>query len=81
MGFPSARPGIVIKQISSALKSSGRGHWTKSKSELGVGGKDGLFDDIKSLERRACQFVVTSWKANKSTDLARPSRPTKFGWR
>jgi hypothetical protein len=29
------------------LKSSGIGHATKSKIELGVGGKDGLFDDIK----------------------------------
>jgi hypothetical protein len=29
------------------LKSSGIGHETKSKIELGVGGKDGLFDDIK----------------------------------
>ena len=29
------------------LKSSGIGHDTKSKIELGVGGKDGYFDDIK----------------------------------
>jgi hypothetical protein len=29
------------------LKSAGIGHATKSKIELGVGGKDGLFDDIK----------------------------------
>jgi hypothetical protein len=29
------------------LKSSGIGHSTKSKIELGVAGKDGLFDDIK----------------------------------
>src|SRR5262245_27546264 len=29
------------------LKSSGIGHPTKSKIELGVGGKDGYFDDIK----------------------------------
>ena len=28
-------------------KSSGIGHATKSKIELGVGGKDGWFDDIK----------------------------------
>jgi hypothetical protein len=28
-------------------KSSGIGHATKSKTELGVGGKDGFFDDIK----------------------------------
>ena len=28
-------------------KSSGIGHATKSKIELGVGGKDGFFDDIK----------------------------------
>jgi hypothetical protein len=29
------------------LKASGIGHATKSKIELGVGGKDGCFDDIK----------------------------------
>jgi hypothetical protein len=29
------------------LKSAGIGHPTKSKIELGVGGKDGYFDDIK----------------------------------
>lgn len=29
------------------LKSSGIGHPTKSKIEFGVGGKDGLFDDVK----------------------------------
>jgi hypothetical protein len=29
------------------LKSSGISHPTKSKIELGVGGKDGSFDDIK----------------------------------
>ena len=29
------------------LKSSGIGHATKSKIELGVAGKDGVFDDIK----------------------------------
>jgi hypothetical protein len=29
------------------LKSSGIGHATKSKIELGVAGKDGIFDDIK----------------------------------
>jgi hypothetical protein len=29
------------------LKSSGIGHPTKSKIELGVGGKDGWFDDLK----------------------------------
>jgi hypothetical protein len=29
------------------LKSSGIGHPTKSKIELGVGGKDGYFDDLK----------------------------------
>ena len=29
------------------LKSPGIGHVTKSKIELGVGGKDGFFDDIK----------------------------------
>jgi hypothetical protein len=29
------------------LKSGGIGHATKSKIELGVAGKDGMFDDIK----------------------------------
>jgi hypothetical protein len=29
------------------FKSSGIGHETKSKIELGVAGKDGFFDDIK----------------------------------
>ena len=29
------------------LKSSGIGHASKSKIEIGVAGKDGLFDDIK----------------------------------
>jgi len=32
------------------LKSSGIGHATKSKIELGVAGKDGYFDDIKVWE-------------------------------
>jgi hypothetical protein len=35
------------------LKSSGIGHATKSKIELGVGGKDGLFDDIKVWDAAA----------------------------
>ena len=34
-------------QPAAYLKSSGIGHATKSKIELGVGGKDGYFDDIK----------------------------------
>jgi len=34
-------------QPAAFLKSSGIGHATKSKIELGVAGKDGLFDDIK----------------------------------
>lgn len=34
-------------QPAAYLKSSGIGHTTKSKIELGVGGKDGYFDDIK----------------------------------
>ena len=34
-------------QPAAYLKSSGIGHETKSKIELGVGGKDGYFDDIK----------------------------------
>jgi hypothetical protein len=29
------------------FKSSGIGHATKSKIEVGVSGKDGFFDDIK----------------------------------
>ncbi len=35
------------------LKSSGIGHPTKSKIELGVAGKDGLFDDIKVYNAEA----------------------------
>ena len=35
------------------LKSSGIAHATKSKIELGVGGKDGFFDDIKVWQVRA----------------------------
>jgi hypothetical protein len=34
-------------QPAAILKSPGIGHATKSKIELGVAGKDGLFDDIK----------------------------------
>jgi hypothetical protein len=34
-------------QAAGYLKSPGIGHPTKSKIELGVGGKDGFFDDIK----------------------------------
>ena len=34
-------------QPAGVLKSSGIGHETKSKIELGVAGKDGFFDDIK----------------------------------
>jgi hypothetical protein len=34
-------------QPAAYLKSSGIGHETKSKIELGVAGKDGFFDDIK----------------------------------
>jgi hypothetical protein len=37
------------------LKSSGIGHATKSKIELGVGGKDGYFDDIKVWNAEAAQ--------------------------
>jgi hypothetical protein len=37
------------------LKSSGIGHATKSKIELGVGGKDGFFDDIKVWNAEAAQ--------------------------
>ena len=38
---------ILDGQPAAYLKSSGIGHATKSKIELGVGGKDGYFDDIK----------------------------------
>jgi hypothetical protein len=37
------------------LKSSGIAHPTKSKIELGVGGKDGLFDDIKVWNAEAAK--------------------------
>jgi hypothetical protein len=37
------------------LKSSGIAHATKSKIELGVGGKDGYFDDIKVWNAEAAQ--------------------------
>src|SRR5262249_61245625 len=37
------------------LKSSGIGHATKSKIELGVGGKDGLIDDIKGWNAEAAR--------------------------
>ena len=37
------------------LKSSGIGHPTKSKIELGVAGKDGLFDDIKVWNAEAAK--------------------------
>ena len=37
----------VDGQPAAYLKSSGIGHATKSKIELGVAGKDGYFDDIK----------------------------------
>lgn len=37
------------------LKSSGIGHETKSKIELGVAGKDGLFDDIKVWNAEAAK--------------------------
>ena len=36
-------------------KSSGIGHATKSKIELGVGGKDGFFDDIKVWNAEAAR--------------------------
>jgi hypothetical protein len=38
------------------LKSSGIGHRTKSKIELGVGGKDGYFDDIKVWNAEAVKL-------------------------
>ena len=37
-------------------KSSGIGHATKSKIELGVGGKDGFFDDIKVWNAEAAKL-------------------------
>jgi hypothetical protein len=37
------------------LKSPGIGHPTKSKIELGVGGKDGFFDDIKVWNAEAAK--------------------------
>jgi len=37
------------------LKSSGIGHATKSKIELGVGGKDGFFDDLKVWNAEAAR--------------------------
>jgi hypothetical protein len=37
------------------LKSSGIGHATKSKIELGVAGKDGFFDDIKVWNAEAAR--------------------------
>ena len=37
------------------LKSSGIGHATKSKIELGVAGKDGWFDDLKVWNAEATQ--------------------------
>ena len=37
------------------LKSSGIGHATKSKIELGVGGKDGFFDDLKVWNAEAAK--------------------------
>ena len=40
---------------SAYLKSSGIGHATKSKIELGVGGKDGFFDDIKVWNAEAAK--------------------------
>jgi hypothetical protein len=37
------------------LKSSGIGHATKSKIELGVAGKDGWFDDLKVWNAEAAK--------------------------
>jgi len=37
------------------FKSPGIGHATKSKIELGVGGKDGFFDDIKVWNAQAAK--------------------------
>ena len=43
---------------SAYLKSSGIGHATKSKIELGVGGKDGYFDDIKVWNAEPAKTVL-----------------------
>jgi hypothetical protein len=40
------------------LKSSGIAHATKSKIELGVGGKDGLFDDVKVWNAEAARTAA-----------------------
>lgn len=42
------------------LKSSGIGHATKSKIELGVAGKDGLFDEIKVWEAEPAKLPAVS---------------------
>jgi hypothetical protein len=42
-------------QAAAYLKSSGIGHETKSKIELGVAGKDGFFDDIKVWNAEAAK--------------------------
>ena len=47
---------LIDGQSVAYLKSSGIAHSTKSKIELGVAGKDGLFDDIKV------------WNANAAID-------------
>ena len=49
IGYPDRIVGSVALDGKPAayLKSSGIGHATKSKIELGVAGKDGYFDDIK----------------------------------
>src|SRR5690242_10779727 len=44
---------VIDGKPAAYLKSSGIGHATKSKIELGVGGKDGYFDDIKVWEAEA----------------------------
>jgi hypothetical protein len=44
---------VIDGKPAAYLKSSGIGHATKSKIELGVGGKDGYFDDIKVWKAEA----------------------------
>lgn len=46
---------LIDGKPSAYLKSPGIGHVTKSKIELGVSGKDGLFDDIKVWNAEAAK--------------------------
>jgi hypothetical protein len=46
---------VVNGKPAAFLKSSGIGHATKSKIELGVGGKSGFFDDLKVWQAESAQ--------------------------